>query len=58
MKQEGLIDCVIEDVRTVNGRAPPAEVKALVKDTGGEVAHGDFCYSSVIGMLLYKTQHS
>ena len=30
----------------------------LVKDTGGEVAHGDFTYSSVVGMMLYLSGHS
>ena len=39
MKQEGLIDCVIEYISTLNGRAPPAEAKSLVEDTDGEVAH-------------------
>ena len=37
----------------MNGNAIPAEAKPLVKDTEGEVVHGDFSYSSVIGMLLY-----
>ena len=56
MKQEGLIDHVIEalglDVGTMNGKITPAEAKPLVKDTDGEVAHGDFSYSSVVGMML------
>ena len=51
MKQEGLIDHVIEASGlgddTVNGKATPAEVKLLVKDTDGEIAHDDFGYSSV-----------
>ena len=36
----------------------PAEAKSLVKDTDGEVAHGDFSYSIVVGMLLYLSKHS
>ena len=57
MKQEGLIDNVIEalglDVSTMNGIKTPAKAKPLVKDTDGEIAHGDFSYSSVVGMMLY-----
>ena len=48
MKQEGLIDCTVEalglDVGTVNQKAIPAKAKLLVKDTGGDVVHGDFSY--------------
>ena len=62
MKKEGSIDHVIEalglDVSTVNEKATPAEVKPLVKDTDVEVAHGDFSYSSVVGMLLDLSGHS
>ena len=59
MKQEGLIDHVIEalelGVGTVNGKATPAENKLLVKDTYGEILHGDFGYSSVLDMMLYHS---
>jgi hypothetical protein len=62
MKQTGLIDRVIEalglDAGTVNGKWTPAEAKPLVKDEDGEAAHGDFSYSSVVGMLLYLSGHT
>ena len=62
MNQEGLIDFMIEtinlDVGTVHGRATFAEAKSLVKDMDGEVAHDDFSYSSVVGMLLYLSGNS
>ena len=61
MKQEGLIDHVINalglNVSTVNRKATTAEAKPLVKDTDGEVAHGVFSYSSLMGMLLYLSGH-
>ena len=62
MKQEGFIDHVIKplalDVGTMNGKAAPAEAKPLVRDTDGKVAHGNFSYSSVMGMMLYLSGHS
>ena len=62
IKQEGLIGHVIEalrlDVGTNNGKATPADAKPLVKDTDGEVAHGDFSYSSVVSMMLYLSHCS
>ena len=62
MKQEWLIDCLIEelvlDVATMNGKATPAEVKMLVKDTNKEVPHNDFSYSNVVGILFYLSEHS
>ena len=62
MNQEGLIDHVIEvlglDVGTVSGKATPAEATLLVRDTNGEVVHGNFSYSSVVGMLFYLSVHS
>ena len=62
MTQEGLIDRIIEtlglDVGTVHGKWTPAEVAPLVRDDSGEKAHGDFSYSSVVGMLLYLSGHS
>ena len=42
----------------MNGKFTPSEVKPLVKDMNGEEAHGDFGYSSVVGMLLYLSGHS
>ncbi len=61
MTQEGLIDRIIEtlglDVGTVHGKWTPAEVAPLVRDDSGEKAHGDFSYSSVVGMLLYLSGH-
>ena len=57
-----MIDHVIEalglDVGTMNGKATPDEAKPLVKDTAGEVAHGHFSYSSVVGIMLYCSGHS
>ena len=62
MKQEGLLNCVIEalglDDGTVNGKATPDEVKFLVKDKDGDVAHGDFSYNNIVGMMLYLSSHS
>ena len=52
MKQEGLIDCVLEapqlDIGTVNRKATSAEVKFLVR----------ISYSSVVDMMLYLFGHS
>ena len=45
-------------VGTVHGKWTPAEAAPLVQDNGGEKAHGDFSYSSVVGMLLYLSGHS
>ena len=42
----------------MNGKATPAKAKPLVKDTDEKVAHGDFIYSSVVGMTLYLSGHS
>ena len=57
MKQKVLIDHVIESlglgVGTVNGKSTPAKVKLLVKDTYGEIVHGDFGYSSALDIALY-----
>jgi hypothetical protein len=62
MKQTGLIDRIIEalglDDVSVNGKWTPTELKPLVRDEDGEAAHGDFNYSSVVGMLLYLSGHS
>ena len=62
MKQEGLIECVIEAlelyVGAVNGEATPAEANSFMKDTDEEVAHSDFSCHSVVGMLLYLSGHS
>ena len=61
-KQKGLIDHVIEasrlDVGTVNCKASPTEAKFLVKDVDGEIAHGDFRYSIVVGILFNLSGHS
>ena len=46
------------DVGTVNGKSTPAEAKKLVKDADGDGVHGDFSYSSVVGMMLYLSSHS
>ena len=57
-----MIDCIIKalglDVGTVDGKVTPAEAKPLVNDTDGEVAHSDFSYSSVLGIMLFLSGHS
>ena len=62
MKQTGLIKRVIEalglDDGYAKGKHTPAETKPLVKDADGELAHGGFSYSSVVGMLLYLSGHT
>ncbi len=62
MKQTGLIKQAIKalclDDGYAKGKHTPAKTKALVKDADGEVAHGGFSYSSVIGMLLYLSGHT
>ncbi len=62
MKQTGLIKRVIEalglDDEYAKGKHTPPKTKALVKDADGEVAHGGFSYSSVVGMLLYLSGHT
>jgi hypothetical protein len=62
MKQTGLIKQVIKalglDDGYAKGKHTPAKTKALVKDADGEVAHGRFSYSSVVGMLLYLSVHT
>ena len=54
MKTLGLV------VDTVNRKAAPNEAKPLVKNTDGEVRHGDFNYSSWHDALSFwslKTRH-
>ena len=62
MKQTGLIDRIIEtlglDSRLSNSKWTPAEATPLVRDEDGEPPHGDFSYSSVVGMLLYLSGHT
>ncbi len=62
MKQTGLIKRVIKalslDDGYAKGKHTSAKTKALVKDVDGEVAHGRFSYSSVVGMLLYLSGHT
>ena len=40
------------------GKATPVKGKLLVKDTDREVAHGDFSYSSVVGIMPHVSGHS
>ena len=40
-------------VGNTNRKLTPAQAKALVKDTDGKVAHGDFSYNSCVDMMLY-----
>ena len=62
MKQVGLIDRIIEalglDDGSVNVKYTPAESTPLIKKFDGEEAHGQFSYSSVVGMMLYLAGHS
>ncbi len=62
MKQTGLIKRVIKalglDDGYAKGKHTPAKTKALVKDADGEVAHGGFSCSSLVGMLLYLSGHA
>ena len=62
MKQTGLIDRVIEtlglDQKVSMSKATPAKSTPLVRDEDGELPHGDFSYSSVVGMLLYLSGHT
>ena len=46
------------DAGNVHGTFTPCEAKPLVKDAEGEAAHGNFSYSSVVGMLLYLAGHT
>jgi hypothetical protein len=61
-QQTGLIKRVIKalglDDGYAKGKHTPAKTKALVKDADGEVAHGGFSYSSVVGILLYLSGHT
>ena len=62
MRQDGLIDRVIAALGLDDGMAKPkytpADGTPLVKDEDGELATGQFSYSSVVGMLLYLAGHS
>jgi hypothetical protein len=62
MEQTGLIKQVIEalglDDGYSKGKHTPSEAKPLVKDPDGEEAHGGLSYSSVVGMLLYLSDHT
>jgi hypothetical protein len=62
MKQTGLIKRVIKaiglDDGLVKGKYTPSESKPLVKNLNGEAASGAFSYSSVVGMLLYLSEHT
>ena len=53
-----MIEALGLNVGTMNGKANPAEAKQLVENADGEVAHGDFNYSSVAGMMRYLSTHS
>ena len=46
------------DVVTINEKTAPAAAKLLVMDADGDVAHGDFSYSSLVGMIVYLSGHS
>jgi hypothetical protein len=62
MNQTGLFDRVVEalglDDGYSQGKHTPAETKPLVKDKDGPAAVEVFSYSSVVGMLLYLSEHT
>ena len=55
MKQEILIKAIGFDVNIMNGKLSIGKAKPLVKEMDGEVACGDFSYSS--DMELYLSEH-
>jgi hypothetical protein len=62
MKQTELIKQAIKALGLgdglVKGKYTPSESKPLVKNINGEAASGAFSYSSVVGMLLYLSEHT
>ena len=62
MRQDGLIDRVLSALGLDDGMATPkytpSDGTPLVRDEDGEMATGQFGYSSVVGMLLYLAGHS
>ena len=64
MKQTGLIQRVIEAVGLDDGmsrrkvKPAPSEAKPLVKDENGEPMSRMFSYSSVLGIILYLSEHT
>jgi hypothetical protein len=62
IKQTGLIERVVEawglDDEYAWGKHTPVETKPLVKDEDGVAAVEGFSYSSVVGMLLYLSEHT
>ena len=62
MMQTGLIDCIIEalglDSCLSTSKWTLTEATPLVQDEDGEPPRGDFSYSSVVGMLLYLSEHT
>ena len=62
MKETGLIQRVIEAVGLdgvmVKGKFTPSEQRPLVKDANGEHPSGVFNYTSVVGMILYLSDHT
>jgi hypothetical protein len=60
MTQIGLIDKVLKitGMTDCNPSSTPAEQKNLGKDIGGSAFEEDWCYRSVVGMLLYLSSNS
>jgi hypothetical protein len=53
-----IIEALGLDVGTVTPKWTPAEAAPLVNDLEGAPATGVFSYSSVVGMLLYLSDHT
>ena len=53
-----MIETLGLDQKMSTSKATPAEPTPLVRDEDGEQPHGDFSYSSVVGMLLYLSGHT
>ncbi len=62
MTQEGLINQIIEalglDIDQTNEKGTPAKPKPFVKDEHGDPPLETFNYASIVGMLLYLSEHT
>lgn len=62
LKQTVLIHRVIEtlglDTFKTSGKFTPAKSKPLLKDTDGDPALGDLCYSSVVKIFVFLARYT
>jgi hypothetical protein len=60
MTQPGLTERIVKALKSnhLSHKRTPAKHGALGKDEGGEAAHGEYSYPSVIGMIGYLQGHS